>query len=182
MRIENKTAYSTQSLRRVLTLVHRDIARHRGRLPQWKRATCNVYYRRARWPSVAGSAMLGGSVMSLQPSRKQASTVDFAIVAWHELLHLYGFVEIDIPKTWTEANRKRWDFVAKEVGVLLPFRAAKPKAKVSPMAKAEGALARWLRRQRLATTKVKQYRKSVDYYKRKEAKANGNIGAVGQGV
>jgi hypothetical protein len=110
--------------------------------------------------------------MYLLPSRKQADTVDFAIVAWHELLHCYGFAEADIPKTWTMANYKRWDGLAQELGATMPLQPAKGKAgpverQAQRLRKAQAGLKRWQRKARLAGTKIKQYRKKVSYYERR---------------
>lgn len=171
MRVINKTAYSTRAIHKILTTVHASIARNRGRLRQWKRAECFVEYRRTRWQGGnAGWAVLGGSRMCLRLARPHHNimTEDVAVIAWHELLHLYGFREADMPKTWTPENRARWQGLVRLLGIHLPVKQPKPRKIVDRGQKALSMLARWQRREKLARTKVRLYRKKVAYYNRKK--------------
>jgi len=117
-----------------------------------------------------------GDLSSLLNTQSEIRSV--ARVIWHNLLHLYGYEHHQFPKEMPHT----FDWAVKEFGEKLPLKQPKPKV---PKTKEEKQRARyervlelekeWLRKFKLAQTKIKKLRVKKRYYE-KELTRNGTQG------
>lgn len=104
MQIVNKTAYRTDVIRKLLSATYEHMAKTEGRLRQWTGGlTITINYSRS--PCVSGHAGRWAATLSLvhmKPVGAQKLWVgkedwprttmgDFVDIAYHELMHLYGY-------------------------------------------------------------------------------------------
>lgn len=172
MKLINRTPYDTRALRRIITAVHRILAKTEGRLATWRYLRITVETRRARWNegAVSGWASYSGTRMMLRLPHPRRHHVGAHRVAWlaeHELHHAYGrrhghFSE-ELPEWWRQ-------HVGSDPLPLKPTKTRPPRDLVAERRqKAERLLRQWERRLKLAQTKVRHYRKKVRYYERSTA-------------
>lgn len=176
MKLVNRTSYDTRVLRRIITTVHRVMAKNEGRLPAWRHLRITVETRRARQYEgrVSGWASYGGGRMMLRLPHPRRHHVGAHRVAWlveHELYHSYGRKH----GSFREEPEEWW---AQHVGTdPLPLKARKAHPARDLVAErrahAQRLLRQWERRAKLAQTKVRQYRKKVRYYDRAAARRSG---------
>ena len=114
MKIENETDYQTLGIRKCLTAVHNHLARSEGRLRQWRGVTFTVVHTRTR--GCNGYAYVGGydSRLRLPPPKEsdRFGSVGCRVrslirVAWHELLHLYGYEHADMARRFPGSDEVR---------------------------------------------------------------------------
>lgn len=107
MKLINKTAYDTRTLRKLMTMAHNRLAKTWGRrLHSWKQLKVVVEYTRGRGFSyVSGRASYSGFHMALRlPAPRKAPlpprSLPASDVLWlmtHELYHSYGYHHKDFP-------------------------------------------------------------------------------------
>lgn len=126
MKIENGTDYDGRALRSILCGVHRWLAKTEGRLRQWRRVRFEIRYTRTRTSS--GHAYVGGTYSLLRipkpdaevrgwtwdgtraanyPDHRGAVVRNFVAVAWHEMLHLYGYRHGSMARKYPDFDEMR---------------------------------------------------------------------------
>lgn len=107
MRVDNRTSYSTRSLRTIFCAVHRATApRHR----RWDRVVVKVAYSRRGDRSYTGWAYCPGTSSHISIPRGGLDVPELVAIWRHELLHLIGFGHADMndSQLW---SRTGCDFV-----------------------------------------------------------------------
>jgi hypothetical protein len=142
-----------------------------------------VYTRQHHW--CTGVATIGGRCMTIRVPKLQVDKTDLAHVVVHELGHNRGLRHNEMrcggAKWYRVGNwRERYAW-----GEELPLEVKPPVVKPSrrPVAEklehAQRGLDRWVRKQKLATTKVRAWKRQVRYYeKRLVAATTGGTNAV----
>lgn len=194
LRIHNETHFSTRALRGIITAVYRQVVKEEGETLH--RLFVRVNYART-WGQAHGSLGYGNMALFFRKSLdtvynkdtkawfrpkgfSQPSIERVANTVRHELMHNLGFHH-----TLRSARADRFFYdrplpealIAKLVakwGTVLAVRLPVPPHRdhvAERAVTAQASLTRWLRKQKLATTKVRLYRRQVRYYERRQAKA-----------
>lgn len=169
MRIENGTDYDGRFLRSLLCGVHRWLAKTEGRLPQWRRVRFEIRYTRTAPGS--GHAYLRGTYALLRIPRPDAEVragiwrgskyewegdgyrgarvENLVGLAWHEMLHLYGYRHSAMARHYPDETESR--AICESLGLgpkgtvplrpsLRPEETPEPVEALTPLAGARGAL------------------------------------------
>src|SRR3990172_5024408 len=174
--VSNETHFDTRAIRALVAAVHRWAAKDEHRAPL-RRLHVNVKYART-WGQARGCVGSGHMWLFI----RKHDSVPMACLAdtiRHELMHNFGyqhsqFYERAVPLSAYAA-------VESIYGHLLPVRITGEKLHNRPQERAERAqlaLAYWQRRLKLATTKVKLYRRRVRYYTNRTADSMGKPNAL----
>jgi hypothetical protein len=99
MKLNNQTRYDTQTLRRILVAVYRDVARTRGPLDTWGRLTVTVVTANGERRNIpyGGNASFNGLRMRLRLPTPKFEVRRLVPLVRHELWHNYGVKHRDYP-------------------------------------------------------------------------------------
>lgn len=201
MKLQNETEYRTREMKKILTAVHRFLARHEGRLPQWSRVIFEIRYTRHRISS--GHAYLHGTYSLLRFRRpagrawkrgrdgmapEDAARVrDVARLGYHEILHLYGYHH-DQMATYFPTDEEV-EVICQDAGFrpedFLPRygEEAESEPDLDPqeekIQEAEAILRKCLRKRKEWTTKARRAKTALDTWRRKEMAARRKLRDLG---
>lgn len=169
MRIENATTYDTRVLRTLVCRAHADLRRYEGKLETWRGLRVHVRYRRGSRMASGGYATYSGYWILLALAREHVTTRTVAWIAYHELLHSYGYAH----RQYHDATTEQVDRMIVGLPELVPVRAPTPKPPVDVRAwRYARVLARekaWTRRLKRAETALRALRRQRRYYERAAA-------------
>lgn len=94
MRVDNQTAYDGRKLKSLITAAHDHLADAEGRYRRWKATTFTIVYTRTR--TASGHAWYNSTRARLRLARPDSrrgpvNAGQVVRIAWHEILHLYGY-------------------------------------------------------------------------------------------
>jgi hypothetical protein len=183
MKLRNRSAYDTKALRRVVTMVHRDLARAEGRLKSWRWLTVVVETsrpgkRRGNDYHFTSGRATRNWIMLRPPAPHRSGgatfTRTFAYTVRHELLHAYGYDH----GQFVDREPDNIEQIIAAVGERLPLKVVQTKPQ-PPVAERRYALvleaeARWTRKLKLAQTKLRRLRTRRRYYEKRAALVDKN--------
>jgi hypothetical protein len=179
MRVENSTNYDTRVLRSLVIAVYNSLKAEVGHpLRGWNNLIIDVHYGRRK---VSGQGVIGLRVPKVDPTRavlkqlagggaqEQASVRRLAYYVWWYLMHEYRLGD-RIPKN---VGMETFAWAEERFGEVVPLLPPKVKAKTTREQLQQKRLKRvlelkkqWLRKQKLAETKLKKLDQRQKYYER----------------
>lgn len=169
MKVENKTAYRTEDLRRFFGAC----VRHMGASPQTR---IKVVYRRESQKLCSGWATLGGTRIHLRlPRPGNLSLIDLAYVLEHEVSHNLGVEHKDMDRECYNCHPSSTDQLPTwAAGLAIAVNEPKPKPTMDDRIarraeKARRMLERWERKLKLSKTMRRKWATKVSYYEKKAA-------------
>lgn len=159
MIVDNQTPHSTRELRRLALIAYTAVRKHEGKMFQWGRVKLR-FIRAKKW--VSGYAYVGGTLSVIRVP-KVCHKQRLVKVLAHEIFHLYGYRHENF------CDHGLYDWLPEVPGLLEP-----PAPKVTPAVdrqreRYERVLElekAWLRKQKLAVTKLRSLRERRKYYEK----------------
>jgi len=179
MHLINQSPYDSRALRQIVTAARRYILKYgrQGFIPfhWWKNLILRVLVAGAREPDLEPGQAMGAIVRVPKLTGNE----------WHQIARQQvddGFTPLEffrrvVNEVWgapMDADAGPYlDRLQKKLGVVIPLKVAKPKPPPDQLTvrfrRVVELEARWLRKQKLAATKVKAYRVKRRYYEKRLA-------------
>lgn len=173
MILNNKSTTDTRALRRLFCEVHRRMAVHEGRLPQWDDLSVVIVNRRGNW-HYSGWAVLRGRRMMLRIASDAPKPHKIAALIEHELFHSYGYNHKQmagyrlgyVKRHANDAETFAWADAMFPTGMPTKRKPAKPKPDIQIVRyeRVMASLKRWATKLKRAQTALKTLNAKRRYY------------------
>lgn len=184
MKLVNETRYPTREIRKIITAVHAEEAKIRGKLRTWDSLRVTVKYSRRRryW----GCASYSGYTMMLTLPGGGARVDELVALVQHELWHNYGIRHGDYPSTVRSCDTRtpfvqrclaRLGFERIEEKPVGGPRLTTDERRAAKLASIEDRIKRWESKRKRAENALRKLRKQRTYYEKALASAASSGGS-----
>ena len=163
MKIVNRTRYSTRELRTVVCRAYALAAKTEGKLKRWRQVKFTVVPATQR--ACSGWAYLGGYNGRLRVPKREVAAAPLFRLAWHEIMHLYGYTHRQFQTYPTAAET---DAAVSDSVLYEQQPKAKPKLdrQMIRFERTLAGIARWQSKLKRAQNALRELNRRKRYYER----------------